>query len=139
MASIHGWKNDGERSGKNVGGNFLTLKQENLDSTGFDYFTLFMVFSADPGRIRGEYHFKNMIARLDDDPGSDNGGYKLEVCFTNLSDCKELYDLIRSGKIWPLICYEDDQVPAPCRHLKDLFREAFGIIRREFARKLHFA
>ena len=101
-------------------------------------FTLHESFPAYPKRIRGEYRTGSTIVRVDESP---NGSSKLliQMEFTDPDEANKLYNLIRSGKTWPTVCYGDEQVPAPCRHLKDLFREAFGIIRRELARKLHFA
>lgn len=139
MPSIHGWKNDSNKSVHVGGKRFHCLNQEDLAKTGFDYFTLFNVFNNEPSRPRGEYQLGSTTCTLDDDPGSENWGYKLEMNFTDVFEAKKLYRLIRAGKIWPKICYEDPQAPAPCRHLKDIWREAIGIIRREVAKKLYFA
>lgn len=138
MSTIHGWSK-GKIAGMHFGSELVSLTQEHMDLSVYDYFTYWESFSFTPKRVRGEYHFKNVVAILDSEHTSKNMCYELKIQFTCLKDCKELYDLIRAGRIWPDICYEEEQVPAPCRHLKELFREAIGIIRREFARKLHFA
>jgi len=125
-------------NGRNVAGSLATLNMEAVKQMGFNYLTTRTYFSRTPKRVKGKYILKSAEATLD---FSDHTceRYQLDIKFTNKEDATELEDLIMAGKIWPDVCYEDQQVPAPCRHLKDLFREMFGIIRREVSRKLHFA
>jgi len=137
IMSIYAVDKQGRES--NAARGIFDPKLTRIDGGSILYFTLHDVFSADSLRVRGEYHFKSITnCILDDDTSTDESGrawYTLKMEFFNIEEARELYRLIRSGKIWPVFCYEDVQVPAPCRHIKDLFREAFEIIRREISQK----
>jgi len=135
---VHAWFNSVTGDGKQVAGSLATLNMEAVKQMGFNYLTSRTHFCIHPKRIRGKYTFGTAEAFLEYSDHS-NMRYQLDIKFTKKEDAIELEGLIMSGKIWPAVCYEDQQVPAPCRHLKDIWREAIGIIRRELARKLHFA
>jgi hypothetical protein len=140
--TIFGYRLDGEGKG-------TFLESADLDSvgelflkkSGYDYFTNHSFFCTLPLRIRGKYHLKTTTATLEFYLANTAVGaqYELRIKFINLDEARKLHDLIRDGKIWPDVCYENEQVPAPCRHLKGLLGEMFGIIRREVAKRLHFA
>ena len=140
MASIHGFKKD-EKDGKSVGSDLVLARKEILEAGNFDFFTSYTYFDRGATRTKGEYRLGNSVGVLDFYfmPNAKNYEYCLVIKFTDLDEAVKLHDLIRAGKIWPVINYDDSQVPSPCRHLKDIFHEAIGIIRRELARKLHFA
>ncbi|MFZ2193261.1 MAG: hypothetical protein WAV31_03380 [Candidatus Moraniibacteriota bacterium] len=140
MSSIHGWKN-GVAEGRAVGSELTLARKEILNAGNFDYLTSYTYFHTCPPRIRGEYRIGSSVGTLDyiNKAMTKSVEYKLIIEFTDLDEALVLYNLIRGGKIWPVINYEDPQVPSPCRHLKDIFREGLGIIRREIAKKLHFA
>lgn len=135
---VHAWFNSVAGDGRNVAGSFTTLNMAAVKQMGFDYLTSKTYFSRTPKRVRGKYVLKLAEATLDFSDSTCER-YRLDIKFTSKEDAIELEELIMAGKIWPDICYEDQQVPAPCRHLKDLFREAIGIIRREVAKKMHYA
>ena len=47
---------------------------------------------------------------------------KLEMEGKNIQDCHELYVLIRSGNILPVVSFGEKQIDTPVRQLRDLFR-----------------
>lgn len=87
----------------------------------------------------GVYRYRSVEASIElKSLGKENGYY---LCLTGpgsaLSDMKELYRLIRVGHIWPDANYEDEMVPPPCRHLRQLFSEAWAIVRRDLRNRLY--
>jgi hypothetical protein len=140
MASVYGWRKD-STEGKSVGSELSQIRKEILDAGNFDHFTSYTYFVTSPTRVKGEYRLGNSVGflNLEYTAAGKTYEYKLVINFKDLDEAVKLHDLIRAGKIWPVINYDDSQVPSPCRHLKDIWCEAISIIRRELARKLHFA
>ena len=104
--------------------------------TDYDYASENFILPGWPKRIRGYYEFRSASAELnlrDCVPGV----FKLELKFEKLEDGQKLYQMISAGKIWPKVNYEDEQVPSPLRHIRDLWRELWGIIRRETAARFY--
>jgi hypothetical protein len=97
------------------------------DNFGYDFL---------PRRQLGFYRYKSATAELSE-IGGKNCHYHVKVLAETLEDAKELNFLIREGKIWPAIDYEQVQVPPPARHLRQLGREAWALIRREVSDRLY--
>ncbi len=58
--------------------------------------------------------------------------YQMALSCTNVDDGASLYELIRVGNIRPEICFDNPELPPPIRHLKDLVREAWRIVKRDY-------
>lgn len=84
-------------------------------------------------RKLGCYSLKSATAELS--MGGDC--QHVDITAQSLYDAKELYLLISEGKIWPSHDYSQDQVPPPARHLRQLIREAWALIRREVSDRLY--
>lgn len=88
-----------------------------------------------PQRQLGFYRFKSATANLEEIGGKECH-YHMQLRAKNVEDAKELNFLLREGKIWPAIDYEQAQVPPPARHLRQLISEAWALIRRDVSDRL---
>jgi len=101
-----------------------------------DSMSVVVSFGTYPRRVQGKYRLRTATATLDY-RNMERPDYRLEIHFKKVEDGQELYELIRAGKTWPKPSFEDEQVPSPLRHLKDLWPEVWGIIRREVSARYH--
>ena len=90
-----------------------------------------------PKRRVGFYRLASATAILEATGRGTDGHYPVKVQAKNLSDARELMQLIHQGQIWPAIDYEAEQVPPPCRHLRDLVSEMWRLVRRDVRDRLH--
>lgn len=81
-----------------------------------------------PKRQVGEYRLGSAFGELKEVGGSH---YHLELQAESFKELRELYHLIREGKVWPVKDYEAVQVPRPCLQLRNLLKEAWQLIRRD--------
>lgn len=119
-------------------GNLTGPNREVITAFGdFDRITSLATFSDIPPRVQGEYRLRTAKVHLTLRPSSNHGRYEylMELEGVNLDDLVGLYTLIRAGKIWPEVSFEEAQVPPPARHLRQLLREAWAIICREVSAK----
>lgn len=122
-----------DQKGELVTTNAGTIASPNLEAitqTNPSRMTFIAVF---PGNHRASGIYEYRTARAHVDERSDKRGYPenvLDLAFVKIEDGQKLYELIRSGKMAPTISFGEKQVPAPLRNLKDLAKEAWGIIRR---------
>ena len=112
--------------------------KSHLDGVEFDYVTSIDCLHGNARRISGLYRYKTAEAVV----RSKNAGHLNMVAeaqskFVKLEDAKILFQLISAGKIWPELNYEDAQLPCPTRHLRELLREAWGIIRRSVSNRFY--
>jgi hypothetical protein len=80
-------------------------------------------------RRMGEYSLRT--ARCIPNRHEGKYSYHLKLTATKLEDLQELHRLFCEGRIWPVVDYEDEMVPPPARHLRQLVAEAWTIIRRD--------
>lgn len=90
-----------------------------------------------PHRQLGEYRLATATAHLQETGHQREGHYHVQLRARNMDDLRELYGLIREGKIWPAKDYETEQVPPPFRHIRDLFIEAWKLIRRDISDRVY--
>lgn len=102
------------------------------DITFYDNFG----YDLEPKRRLGQYRLGKAVAELDV-VGGANRHYHVKMRATNLSDMRQLYELIRQGQIWPAKDYEANQVPPPYRHFRDLLKEAWQLMRRDIKDRLY--
>lgn len=69
---------------------------------------------------KGHYNDRNFTVRVD-----------LHIEGPDLADIAELFTLVCGGKLHPTVSYEEKTVPAPARHISQLFREIGEIVRRD--------
>ncbi len=94
-----------------------------------------------PKRQIGEYVLGTASAVMSTTFGKEKY-YCLQLSGKKLKDVQGLYRLICEGKIWPVGDYEAEMSPPPCRHIRQLLRELWAIIRRDVSDvslKLHNA
>lgn len=89
-----------------------------------------------PRRQVGEYRLGSAVADLTETGGSV-GHYHLKLRAKSMGEMRELYHLIREGKIWPARDYEVEQVPPPYRHLRETLIEAWRLVRRDISDRLY--
>src|SRR3989344_6169488 len=76
-------------------------------------------------RVRGIYKLGTATAEVDRHMDRKPTGelfHTLDIECTNIGDGKNLYTLIRSGKILTAISYEEKQIDTPAHQLRDLIR-----------------
>ncbi len=88
-------------------------------------------------RVIGKYGLGSTCATLD--YADNRRKYVADLDSTNFSEMRELYELIRAGKIWPLPDrnYQEGQVPKPLRHFRELINEMWQLVRRDVRNRLH--
>ena len=87
-------------------------------------------------RRTGEYRYRKTTAVLDKTSVGKEYMYSLKITGMDLNEMHQLYRDVRGGRIWPVIDYESEMVPPPARHLRQLAREAWAIIRRDTTLRL---
>ena len=114
------------------------LLQANVDKallpfvTGYHFVDNFNV-GLEPKRQLGHYRLGTAFALLE--IAGDNH-YHVKVHAKTIEDLRDLYHLIRAGKIWPAIDYEVKQIPPPYLHLRDLVSEIWRVIHRDISERL---
>ncbi len=90
-----------------------------------------------PRRRLGHYRLMSASASLEEISSNRDRHYHVKLRAKNISDLRELYQLIRLGQIWPALDYESEQVPPPFRHLRDLIGEMYKLIRRDIRERIY--
>lgn len=142
MFQIWAWK-DGGRMQEGAFGTIVEPNARVIAETKPDKMTAVAVFHPTGGsRVEGIYKHRSAEGHLSyrvTNYGGDRTSYDyvLSLSFKEAEDGKELYLLVRSGKIWPTISFKGEQVPSPFRGLRELGREAWGIVRREVSARYY--
>ncbi|MDP3726168.1 MAG: hypothetical protein Q8R36_03140 [bacterium] len=82
------------------------------------------------GRHVGEYQFKSASGVVGLHTAKEYS-YWVKYTAKKLEDLQMLHRLFCGGLIWPVMDYGAEMVLPPCRHLRQLMREAWAIIRRD--------
>ncbi len=94
-------------------------------------------FGSNPCRQLGFYQYRTATAELMQVAGSNNSRYQARLLGKNVRDTQKLNLMIREGSIRPVVDYEQDQVPQPARHLRQLLNELWALIRCELSNRLY--
>ena len=91
-----------------------------------------------PRRQIGKYLFRSASAELQviDGGRGQSSHYHVKVRGKRVADVRQLYELIRHGKIWPALDYEVEQVPPPLRHFRGSMKELWQLLRRDVSDRL---
>ncbi|KKW23616.1 MAG: hypothetical protein UY70_C0004G0011 [Candidatus Kaiserbacteria bacterium GW2011_GWB1_52_6] len=84
-------------------------------------------------RTTGEYRYRSAFAIVERNAACL---HNVRLMATNVCDLSDLYREIRAGEIYPVRSYEEQQVPPPARHLRQLLTEGWVIIRRDISQRL---
>ena len=115
-------------------GDILTARNPDIDRGLITRITAYQdVFLAK--RRLGEYRCGSAYGVVRKQEGG-RYNYHIQYVGVTLEDIQELHRLICAGQIWPVVDNESEQVPPPCRHLRQLAREAWAIIRRDIHNRL---
>ena len=107
-----------------------------LDRKFIESVTSHHLFHITANRRLGEYKYRSTTAVLDKTSVGKEYMYSLKLTGMDLNEMQQLYRDVRGGRIWPVVDYEAAMVPPPARHLRQLFAEAWAIIRRDVTLRL---
>jgi len=110
-----------------------------LDRKLIESITSHYLFHITAFRRTGEYRYHDTTAVLDKTNVGKEYMYSLKITGMDLDEMQQLYRDVREGRIWPAVDYEAEMVPPPARHLRQLFAEAWAIIRRDATLRLRRA
>ncbi|MFA5070169.1 MAG: hypothetical protein WC528_02705 [Patescibacteria group bacterium] len=136
-AMFYLWRNGETEQFMSVGGELEVADPTVLDGQRYDYGTAYVHFPVTAHREQGLYRYKTAEASLKIQWSGQRDMYFAMVKFVDIRDAKKLFLKIMGGLIWPEICYEKEMCPSPMRHLRQLFREAWEIIRRDISNKYY--
>jgi hypothetical protein len=128
MPSVKAWSNGKEVHVTCMGDTFNVTTAEQVD-----HYTVYVSWEIDSQcahRITGRYEFGDATAELYRESGGSDVGmvgrwhqYRFNMKAKNMATARSLYDLIRGGKLLPVVSYEAVQHAHTVRQFADLWRE----------------